>query len=444
MYNGLFFVGEFQMKKRLLDKIRDRSLTVGVLGLGYVGLPLIEGFGEKKVKTIGYDINKEKVAMLKKGRSYITDISDAELKAVLPYFKPTTTVKDLNAADAILICVPTPLRKTKEPDIRFIMAALDIIKQLDYKGKLIVLESTTYPGTTEEILLPALEMSGKYKVGKDFFLSFSPERVDPGNKRYNIKNTTKVVGGVTKQCTQVSKELYEIAIESVHPVSSTRVAETVKLLENIYRSVNIGLINEMAQLCHRMDIDIWKVIEAASTKPYGFMPFYPGPGLGGHCIPLDPFYLSWKAKAYDFNTRFIELAGEVNGSMPYFVVDLLGEVLNKYKKSINGSTILIMGVAYKEDIDDTRESPAIDIIRLIEKKGGNVKYHDPYVEKLNVGSKVYSNTPFTKGQLAKADIVLLITAHSNVDYKMLKDSKIPILDTRNGMKKFRSKNIFTF
>ncbi len=432
------------MKKRLLDKIRDRSLTVGVLGLGYVGLPLIEGFGEKKVKTIGYDINKEKVAMLKKGRSYITDISDAELKAVLPYFKATTTVKDLNAADAILICVPTPLRKTKEPDIRFIMAALDIIKQLDYKGKLIVLESTTYPGTTEEILLPALEMSGKYKVGKDFFLSFSPERVDPGNKRYNIKNTTKVVGGVTKQCTQVSKELYEIAIESVHPVSSTRVAETVKLLENIYRSVNIGLINEMAQLCHRMDIDIWKVIEAASTKPYGFMPFYPGPGLGGHCIPLDPFYLSWKAKAYDFNTRFIELAGEVNGSMPYFVVDLLGEVLNKYKKSINGSTILIMGVAYKEDIDDTRESPAIDIIRLIEKKGGNVKYHDTYVEKLNVGSKVYSNIPLTKVQIAKADIVLLITAHSNVDYKMLKDSKIPVLDTRNGMKKFRSKNIFTF
>jgi UDP-N-acetyl-D-glucosamine dehydrogenase len=432
------------MYNEQMKKIKSKKVIVGVIGLGYVGLPLIVSFSKKGLETIGYDVNEEKFRLLKKTKSYIGDISDSDLKKIKDLFTPTTKLELLNKADAILICVPTPLRKTKEPDIKYILSALEIIKKIDYKGKLIVLESTTYPGTTEEILLPELENKGKYKVGKDFFLAFSPERVDPGNKTYQIKNTPKVIGGVTAKGTNLTKALYSIAIDKVIPVSSTRVAESIKLLENIYRSVNIGLINEMAQLCHKMNINIWEVIEAAATKPYGFMPFYPGPGLGGHCIPLDPYYLSWKAKAYNFNTRFIELAGEVNGSMPDFVVQIAGDLLNKRKKSINGSKIFILGVAYKKDISDIRESPALDIIRSLEEKGAKVYYHDPHIPSFKIGQKIYISSKYNEKTISKMDMVIIVTDHSNVDYAKLFKSNIPIFDTRNGLKGIKNKNIYKF
>ncbi|MCD6579316.1 nucleotide sugar dehydrogenase [bacterium] len=424
-----------------LKKIKDKSVIVGVIGLGYVGLPLLSAFSKNGIKTIGFDVDERKTISLKKGVSYIQDVKNSDIKKIKGLFKATNKIKDLNEADAILICVPTPLRKTKDPDISYIIKALETIQKLNYKGKLIVLESTTYPGTTEEILLPELENGGKYKVGKDFFLAFSPERVDPGNKNYNIENTTKVVGGVTKKCTDLTAKLYSLAIEKVYPVSSTRVAESVKLLENIYRSVNIGLINEMAQLCHRMGIDIWEIVNAAATKPYGFMPFYPGPGLGGHCIPLDPFYMSWKAKSYDFNTKFIELAGDVNGQMPYFVVELAYDILNKYKKAINGSNVLILGVAYKKNIDDLRESPAIDVMRILEEKGAKISYHDPYVASMKLGERVIKSKQLTPKLLKSTDIAILITDHTNIDYKKILDNKVPVLDTRNGLKEFKSKLI---
>ena len=428
--------------KSFLEKIKAKKIVVGVIGLGYVGLPLLSSFSRNGIKTIGFDVDKRKVDSLKKGISYIQDVTNEELKKIKPLFKATANPQDLNGADAILICVPTPLRKTKDPDISYIVSALETVKKIDYKGKLIVLESTTYPGTTEEILLPDLEKDGKYQVGKDFFLAFSPERVDPGNKDYSIANTTKVVGGVTKKCTALTHKLYSLAIENVYPVSSTRVAESVKLLENIYRSVNIGLINEMAQLCHRMKIDIWEVIDAAATKPYGFMPFYPGPGLGGHCIPLDPFYLSWKAKSYDFNTKFIELAGDVNGQMPYFVVELAYDILNKYKKSINGSKILILGVAYKKDINDLRESPAIDVMRILEEKGAKINYHDPYVPSMIWGDKIIKGKPLSAKLLQDTDIAIVITDHSNIDYQKILSRNIPILDTRNALKNYNNKLIY--
>lgn len=421
------------------ERISDRSARICVVGMGYVGLPLAIEFARAGYKVTGIDVDPKKVAGIRAGRSHIQDVTSADVREMVKKRRLTAqdTYRACHRFDAILICVPTPLSKTKDPDISYIVAAVDKIGPQLRAGQLIVLESTSYPGTTEEVMRPRLE-SGGLKVGKDFFLAFSPERVDPGNTKYTTHNTPKVVGGTTRTCTRVAVHLYRQAVEQVHQVSSTQVAEMIKLLENTFRAVNIGMVNEIVLMCEKLGIDAWEVIDGAATKPFGFMPFYPGPGIGGHCIPLDPHYLSWKLKTLNYSARFIELASEINGQMPQEVVRRATDLLNAKKKSVNGSKVFVLGVTYKKDTADVRESPALDVIRLFEQRGARISYHDPYIPKLSIeGGRSYKRSALTKTSLGTADLVLVITDHSSYDYdQIVRDSKL-ILDTRNATRDVR-------
>ncbi len=421
--------------EQIIQKLESKNATLGVLGLGYVGLPLAVSYAQAGFKVIGFDLSEEKVAALGRGDSYIIDVTSDELKTVVDsgHLVATTDMSHLAEVDSVNICVPTPLGKTGDPDISYIQSAVDAIAPSLHDGMLIILESTTYPGTTEEVILPRMAENGK-EVGKDFFLAFSPERVDPGNPTYHTKNIPKVVGGVTPTCTEVAKALYSQVMDTVVPVSSVRVAETVKLLENTFRSVNIGLVNEIALMCSDMDIDVWEVIEGAATKPFGFMPFYPGPGLGGHCIPIDPFYLSWKAKQHGSETRFIDLAGQVNGGMPKHVLKLVTDGLNNIKKAVNGSRVLVVGVAYKAAIDDMRESPALDILNLLEGRGAEVHWYDPHVPALPVGVAGQKLAEFTPATVKDFDVAVIVTNHPMVDHAMLLETEVLVVDTRNALK----------
>jgi UDP-N-acetyl-D-glucosamine dehydrogenase len=428
----------------LREKLAEKKALQSVIGLGYVGMPLAVEFAMAGLKTVGIDIDEWKVEQAGAGKSYIGDVGSDELSEVIERgtFSATTDFSVLSEVDTINIAVPTPLRKTKDPDISYILSALKEIRKYLHAGQLIILESTTYPGTTDEVMLPLLEETG-LKVGKDFYLAFSPERVDPGNEQYTTKNIPKVVGGVTPTCTELAAMLYRAAGMDPVPVSSTRVAETVKLLENTFRSVNIGLVNEIAMMCNRMGINVWEVIDAASTKPFGFMPFYPGPGLGGHCIPIDPFYLSWKAKQSGFDARFIELAGMINGDMPGYVVVRVAEALNERRKCLNGSKILIMGVSYKKDIDDTRESPAYDIMRLLDKMGAEIYWNDPFVRQLEENAGSAKSIDYNADDIAGMDCSIVVTGHSGIDYSLLVENCPLIFDSRNVLRDFDSDSIIT-
>jgi UDP-N-acetyl-D-glucosamine dehydrogenase len=422
----------------LLELIRSRRAKTGVIGLGYVGLPLAVEFGRAGFSATGVDLDPRKVNAINEGRSYIDDVPTAhvaELRAA-NRLRATTSFDVLAELDTINICVPTPLRKTKDPDMSFIVTAAEEIAKRLRPGQLIILESTTYPGTTDELVLPMLEKGG-LKGGKDFFLAFSPERVDPSNRSFNTHNIPKVIGGVTEDCTALASALYEGAISKIVPVSSPRVAEMVKLLENTFRAVNIGMVNELALMCDRMGIDVWEVVKAASTKPFGFMPFYPGPGLGGHCIPVDPFYLSWKARQSGFEARFIELAGAVNGNMPHYVVSLVSEALNGVRKPLNGSKVLVAGVAYKKDVDDIRESPALDLLHLLRERGAELSYTDPFVPELP-GSLWANGIDLVNVDTSKAaagdyDCLVVVTDHSSFDYDELQRVAKVVVDTRNAI-----------
>jgi UDP-N-acetyl-D-glucosamine dehydrogenase len=423
------------MQQALIEKLKSRKARLSVLGLGYVGLPLAVAYAKAGFEVVGFDLSAEKVAQVNQKRSYIIDISDAELaETVKPGgLRATTDFSELAHVDCVNICVPTPLGKTRDPDISYIQAAVASISASMHAGMLVILESTTYPGTTEEVILPILSQDG-LKVGQDFFLAFSPERVDPGNATYTTINIPKVVGGVTAACTEVARTLYSQVMNTVVPVSSVRVAETVKLLENTFRSVNIGLVNEIALMCKAMDIDVWEVIAGASTKPFGFMPFYPGPGLGGHCIPIDPFYLSWKAKQAGSEAKFIELAGQINGAMPKHVVNLVSLALNGRKKAVNGSRVLVVGVAYKPAIDDIRESPALDIIELLNKGGAEVSWYDPHVPALPAGIHGHQLKDWSKAGLAGFDAAVIVTPHPGVDHRVLLGAGPLVIDSRNALK----------
>jgi nucleotide sugar dehydrogenase len=423
------------LKQQLLDKINNKTAKVGVVGLGYVGLPLAVEKANAGYQTIGFDVQDQKVNMVNEGKNYIGDVVDENLKKIVEEntLRATTDFSFVKDVDTICICVPTPLDLYKQPDLSYVVDSTKSVAQYLHKGMLVILESTTYPGTTEEVLKPILEESG-LKCGEDFFLAFSPERVDPGNKDFNTKNTPKVVGGCTPDCTEVAAALYRNILEGdIHTVSSPAVAEMEKILENTFRNINIGLANEMAILCNRMGIDVWEVIDAAKTKPYGFMPFYPGPGLGGHCIPLDPFYLEWKAKEYDYHTRLIETSGEINDSMPEFVLDNVMKILNKNKKALNGAKVLLLGVAYKNDIDDYRESPAFKVIELLEKNGADLMVNDPYCPISKYKGKVYNSVDW-KEVIDESDIVIITTNHSRYDYESIVSRAKVIYDTRNATK----------
>ena len=418
----------------LEKKILDRSAVIGVIGMGYVGLPLAVEFARVGFRVIGIDIKEDTVKTINSGRSHIDDIKDYQVKELtdLKRLKCTSDFSALKEIDCVAIAVPTPLNKTKDPDVSFILSAVVEITKYLHHGQLIVLESTTYPGTTGELILPMLEEKG-LKVGRDFYLAFSPERVDPGNSAFATHNTPKVVGGVTRECLKVSTLLYEQVITKVIPVSSTKAAEMVKLLENTFRSVNIGLVNEVALMCDRLQIDVWEVIDAAATKPFGFLPFYPGPGLGGHCIPIDPHYLSWKLRSLNYYARFIELAGDINSRMPEYVVDKITAALNSRKMSIKGAKVLVLGVAYKKNIADVRESPALDIIKILERKEARVSYNDPFVRQLVLdGGKTYKSTPINAKSIAAADCVVVVTDHSDYNYQWVVDKARVVVDTRNA------------
>jgi len=424
----------------LREKLKSRRARTGVVGLGYVGLPLAVELGKAGFHTTGIDLDERKVQAISAGRSYIPDVSTEDVQSLHAAGKldATTDFAIVRQLDTINICVPTPLRKTKDPDMSYIVSAVEGIAKHLHPGMLIVLESTTYPGTTDEVVQPMLEATG-LKAGVDFFLAFSPERVDPGNPTFQTHNVPKVVGGFTPTCFDLAKELYGSAIHTIVPVSSTRVAEMVKLLENTFRAVNIGLVNELALMCDRMNIDVWEVVEAAKTKPFGFMAFYPGPGLGGHCIPIDPFYLSWKAKQTGFDPRFIELAGHINAGMPHYVVEKVAEALNSRRKAINGSSILMLGVAYKRDIDDMRESPALDIMGLLIGRGAKVDYADPYVPIVHgrewSGGYDVKATELSRAAVGRYDCVVIVTDHKTFDYDMVAAEADVIVDTRNTIKK---------
>ena len=423
----------------LLEKIQQRRARAGVVGLGYVGLPLAVEFADAGLHTTGIDLDERKVACITGGSSYIPDVPDAEVARLRAagMLDATTDFSVVSQLDTINICVPTPLRKTRDPDMSYIVSAVQSIAAHLHPGMLICLESTTYPGTTDEVVQPILEATG-LTIGEDVYLAFSPERVDPGNATFHTKNVPKVVGGVTPECLKLATALYSCAVDTVVPVSSTRVAEMVKLLENTFRAVNIGLVNELALMCDRMNLDIWEVVEAAKTKPFGFMAFYPGPGLGGHCIPIDPFYLSWKAKQSGFDPRFIELAGHINGSMPHYVAEKVGDALNTRRKSINGAKILIAGVAYKRDIDDMRESPALDLMGLLQAKGAEVSYVDPYVPEVHArewpGKTTLKSVELAPGLFARYDCVVIATDHRVFDYQGIVAEASLIVDTRNAIR----------
>ena len=420
----------------LHEKILDRSARVGIIGLGYVGLPLAVEFAKAGYKTVGIDVDDRRVNDISAGRSYIQDVPEAELKSVVGGGKLTATTdcSVLKHVDSVSVCVPTPLRKTKDPDIQYIVDATARIKENLHRGLLIVLESTTYPGTTDEILLSEFTGAG-LQVGRDFYLAFSPERVDPGNPHYGTHNTPKIIGGVTPECTRLAQQLYERVVERVIPVSSTKAAEMVKLLENTFRMVNIGLVNEIAIMCDKLNLDVWEIIEAAATKPFGFMPFYPGPGLGGHCIPIDPLYLSWKLKLLNYNARFIELASEINTNMPEYVSTKVGRALNKRRKAVNGSSILVLGISYKRDISDTRESPALDIIRLLQEEGASVSYSDPYNPELKLDRGPLRSLTLTPENLRSFDCVVLVADHRAFDYDLIAREASLIVDCRNALPK---------
>ncbi len=426
----------------VIQRFSERRAHLTVLGLGYVGLPLAVEFAKAGFKVTGIDRIAEKVEALNRGESYIIDVPAAEVRELVDAgrFRATTDTAVLAEADSVNICVPTPLGKTRDPDISYIQSAVEAIAPRLHPGMLVTLESTTYPGTTEEIILPRLAESG-LEVGKDFFLAFSPERVDPGNPVYQTRNIPKVVGGVTPACTRVATALYEQAMDTVVPVSTVRVAETVKLLENTFRSVNIGLVNEIALMCDSMGIDVWEVIDAASTKPFGFMPFYPGPGLGGHCIPIDPFYLSWKAKQSGSEARFIELAGYINGNMPRHVLRLATIALNRRRKAVNGSRVLVVGVAYKPDIDDVRESPALDIMTQLQELGAEVHWYDPQVPELMDMPGIIKLDAWDLDALRGFDAAVIVTPHRGVDHGLLLEADIAVVDTRNALKGRTSENI---
>jgi UDP-N-acetyl-D-glucosamine dehydrogenase len=416
----------------LIARTERRDLTFGIVGLGYVGLPLALELARSGYTVLGYDVNAAVVAGVNAGRSHVKDVTDAQLAEVRGRLTATADSARLTEADAISICVPTPLSKFKDPDVSYIVAATEAVKRTLRRGQAIILESTTYPGTTREILLPALESTG-LKVGQDFFLAFSPERVDPGNAVWQTRNTPKVVGGITASCRRVAVALYSPAIETLVPVSTTEAAELVKLLENTFRSVNIGLVNEMAIVCDKLGVDVWEVIEAAATKPFGFMKFLPGPGLGGHCIPIDPHYLAWKMRGLNYKTRFIDLAGELNTEMPVFWVRKVAEALNGAGRAVRGAKVLVLGVAYKRDIDDIRESPALDIIRLLEQQGAEVAYHDPHVAVFREDGREYRSVPLSRDALEAADCVMVVTDHSAIDFHLVKRHARLAVDTRRAL-----------
>jgi len=426
----------------LQQKLGDGSAVLGVVGLGYVGLPLVVEMAKAGHRVVGLDISDEKIALVNKGESYIPDVPTDELTVLVNdgLVSATTDFARASECDAVAICVPTPLNEMKEPDTSYMESAAESITPYLKPDTLVTLESTTYPGTTEEIIQPILESNG-LKVGETLFLAFSPERVDPGNPVYQTRNTPKVVGGVTDECTAAAVALYERFIDTVVPVSTTRAAEMTKLLENIYRSVNIALVNELLMLSERMDINLWEVVDAAKTKPFGYMPFYPGPGLGGHCIPIDPFYLSWKARQYDFHTEFIELSGKINENMPYYVTQRLMDALNTQAKSLSGARVLMLGVAYKNDIDDMRESPAIKVAELLREKGADLVYHDSWVPSFSVEGQAVPSVELTAEEIASADAVLVITNHSNVDYGLVVEKASLILDTRNALSEFNDDKV---
>jgi UDP-N-acetyl-D-glucosamine dehydrogenase len=427
----------------LIEKIRNKTARIAVIGLGYVGLPLAVEKAKVGYTVVGVERNADRVAQVNRGENYIGDVVPDDLAAVVRAgrLRATQDFSVVADVDVVTICVPTPLDKNKQPDTSYIEYVVEQSLPYIHPGQLIVLESTTYPGTTEEIIQTRLEERG-FAVGHDVFVAFSPERVDPGNARYKTKNTPKVVGGVTQECTRIAAALYEQVLEGgVFQVSSPRVAEMTKILENTFRIVNISLVNELALLCERMNIDIWEVIEAAKTKPFGYMPFYPGPGLGGHCIPLDPFYLSWKAKAYDFSTRFIELAGQVNDEMPHHVVERSMMLLNDSGKSVRGAKILVLGVAYKRDIDDVRESPALKVIGELEKLGASVCYHDPHVPSIKLGDHEMTSQPLDDSALRKSDLVLILTDHSSIDYARVAKASPLVFDTRNATAGIAAPNV---
>jgi UDP-N-acetyl-D-glucosamine dehydrogenase len=420
----------------LIGRAERREALFGIVGLGYVGLPLAIELANAGFRVLGFDVQQKVVDGLNAGHSHVKDVTDAQLQEVgrTGRFSATSDMRRLAEPDAVSICVPTPLSKFKDPDVSYIVAATESVKQTLRRGQAIILESTTYPGTTREILLPALESTG-LTVGQDFFLAFSPERVDPGNAHYGTRNTPKVVGGITADCIRVAVALYQPAIDTLVPVSTTEAAELVKLLENTFRSVNIGLVNEMAIVCDKLGVDVWEVIEAAATKPFGFMKFLPGPGLGGHCIPVDPHYLAWKMRGLNYKTRFIDLAGELNTEMPLFWVRKVAEALNGQGKAVRGAVVLVLGVAYKRDIDDIRESPALDIIRLLEGQGARVSYSDPYVPVLAEDGHEFRSVALDSKTVAAADCVMIVTDHTAVDYRMIKRHAKLVVDTRNAMPK---------
>jgi UDP-N-acetyl-D-glucosamine dehydrogenase len=422
--------------QELIRKAERREALFGIVGLGYVGLPLAVELAKAGYRVLGFDIIARVVEGLNDGHSHVKDVSDEQLQEALSAgrFEATTDMARLGEPDAISICVPTPLSKFKDPDVSYIVAATDAVKRTLRRGQAIILESTTYPGTTREILQPALESTG-LRTGTDFFLAFSPERVDPGNPTWQTHNTPKVVGGITEHCTRVAVALYQPAIETLVPVSTTEAAELVKLLENTFRSVNIGLVNEMAIVCDKLGVNVWEVIDAASTKPFGFMKFLPGPGLGGHCIPIDPHYLAWKMRGLNYKTRFIDLAGELNKEMPLFWVRKVAEALNHQGKAVKGATVLVLGVAYKRDIDDIRESPALDIIRLLEGQGARVAYSDPHVPCFSENGHEYRSVPLSQQSVGAADCVMIVTDHSDFDYPMVARAARLVVDTRNAMPK---------
>jgi len=423
------------VKNNLIKKIQDHTANVAVLGLGYVGLPFAVVFAEAGFNVTGIDTDVRKIQSLNQGISYIPDVQTEQLSNLVAEgkLKGTTDFSALSEADAVSICVPTPLRKTGDPDLSFILSVVDDLTRYMHPGMIVVLESTTYPGTTREILLPKLGESNNLVVGEDFFLAFSPERVDPGREDWTTKNTPKVVGGITETCTEVASIWYGSALKTIVPVTSAEVAEMAKLLENTFRMINIGLVNEMAIMCKRLEVDVWEVIEAAATKPFGFMKFTPGPGLGGHCIPIDPLYLSWKLRALNYNARFIELASEINLGMPRHVISLIQDLLNNFGKPIKGSKILVLGAAYKPDIDDLRESPALDVIGLLHQKGAEVQYHDPFIASLAEDSIQLESVQDLMGEVKSSDCVVIITNHSVYDYDKILQSALCIVDTRNAL-----------